>query len=196
MAKTTKTSPQSSHTGTRRAGKESKRRVSVRPKAKRRGRKNAGDAAGRVHKNVVFGVRVASCVSDGTGRDVRQVELVAPSRSRSQRGSALPVASAERAQAARQVTRRSKADRLAGLLAALAHPQRLVILRVLLEGEATHKLLRKHTGLKAGPLYYHLRALRETGLIGPKVRDLYAITRRGAHALLAAVAIERLCQQP
>lgn len=94
---------------------------------------------------------------------------------------------------ARQITRGTRPERLSRLLAALAHPQRLAILTKLLAGEATHKLLSNATGLKAGPLYHHLRELRAAGLLGPKVRDVYVLTPKGRRAILAAMALERLC---
>ncbi len=96
---------------------------------------------------------------------------------------------------ARQITRGTRPQRLARLLAALAHPQRLAILTKLLAGEATHKLLAKTTGLKAGPLYHHLRELRTAGLLGPKVRDLYVLTPAGRRTILVALALERACQR-
>jgi predicted transcriptional regulator len=83
---------------------------------------------------------------------------------------------------------------LARLLAAIGHPQRIAILRELLAGEATHKTLAKVTRLKAGPLYYHIRELRSAGLIGPKVRDLYVMTRRGRRVILASLAMDRLAR--
>jgi predicted transcriptional regulator len=68
------------------------------------------------------------------------------------------------------------------------------VLRLLLAGEATHKALSKATGLKAGPLYYHIRELRSAGLIGPKVRDLYMLTKRGRRVILGILALERLAR--
>jgi len=97
------------------------------------------------------------------------------------------------AAAGRIVTGSRPAD-LARLLAAIAHPQRIAVLRLLLAGEATHKALSKATGLKAGPLYYHIRELRSAGLIGPKVRDLYMLTKRGRRVTLGILALERLAR--
>jgi DNA-binding transcriptional ArsR family regulator len=96
--------------------------------------------------------------------------------------------------AARDVARGTRVETLAGVLAALAHPQRLEILLKLLGGECTHRALAKATDLKAGPLYHHLRELRMAGLIGPKVRDLYTLTAKGGRAILAALALERVCR--
>ncbi len=94
---------------------------------------------------------------------------------------------------AQQVVRGIDSVELAGMLAAIAHPQRLTILFRLLACEAVHKSLARVTGLKAGPLYYHLRELRAAGFIGPKVRDLYVLTPMGREVVLAAVAVGRLC---
>ena len=96
--------------------------------------------------------------------------------------------------AAGRIARRSRPQATAGLLDALAHGQRLRILLELLAGEATHRLLAKVTGLKAGPLYHHIRELRSAGLIGPKVRDLYVLTAKGRRAILGSLALERLCR--
>jgi len=96
--------------------------------------------------------------------------------------------------AARRIARHSRPEATAGLLDALAHGQRLRILLELLGGEATHRLLAKVTGLKAGPLYHHVRELRSAGLIGPKVRDLYVLTPKGRRAILGSLALERLCR--
>lgn len=96
--------------------------------------------------------------------------------------------------AARLVARGVRPEHLAGLLAAMAHPQRVEILLKLLGGECTHRALAKATNLKAGPLYHHLRELRMAGLIGPKVRDLYTLTGQGGRAILSALALERACR--
>ena len=99
---------------------------------------------------------------------------------------------AERESVARMWARETDLDKLAYLLTALGHLQRLAILFKLMEGEATHRLLAKTTKLKAGPLYYHLRELRSTGLIGPKVRDVYSITNNGQKILLTVIALGKL----
>lgn len=93
---------------------------------------------------------------------------------------------------ARQVTRGVNPAELARILAAIAHPQRLAILFKLLACEGSHQMLARVTGLKAGPLYYHLRELRAAGLIGPKVRDLYVLSPAGTRTLLAIIATGRL----
>jgi hypothetical protein len=100
----------------------------------------------------------------------------------------------QRERVVRQVARGIRPDVLARNMAALSHPQRIRILLKLLAGEATHQLLRRTTDLKAGPLYHHLRELREAGLIGPKTRDLYVITRAGRRAILGTLAMGRLCR--
>ncbi len=99
----------------------------------------------------------------------------------------------DRWRAAKVLAKESRPRDVAGLLSAVAHAQRIQILIHLLGGEATHRALRDLTGAKAGPLYHHLGELRAAGLIGPKVRDLYVITRKGERAVLSALAMGRLC---
>ncbi len=74
-------------------------------------------------------------------------------------------------------------------LAAFGHPQRLKIMAKLLEGPATYRSLQKVTKLKAGPLYHHISQLRLAGLILPKQRDLYALTRGGRNLILMAAVL-------
>ena len=71
--------------------------------------------------------------------------------------------------------------------AAIGQVARARILTKLLEGPATYAALQRSTKLKAGPLYHHINQLRLTGLILPKQRDLYELTRGGRN--LAAVAL-------
>ncbi len=77
-------------------------------------------------------------------------------------------------------------------LAAVGHMQRIKMINKLLEGPATYKALQKVTKLKAGPLYHHVNQLRLAGLILPKRRDLYELTRGGRNLTLAVMAIERV----
>ncbi len=83
-------------------------------------------------------------------------------------------------------------DRLAATFSALGHPARLQILFLLAEGSATHQHLSKATGLKAGPLYHHIRELREIGLLAPRSRDLYLLTKKGERVAQAAIIAQRL----
>ncbi|RME40954.1 MAG: ArsR family transcriptional regulator [Planctomycetota bacterium] len=78
------------------------------------------------------------------------------------------------------------------VLAAVGHPQRARILAKLLEGPATYRVLQDATRLAAGPLYHHIRELREAGLLTPKQRDRYALTRGGRNAILLVLAGGRL----
>ena len=72
---------------------------------------------------------------------------------------------------------------------ALGHVQRTKILAKLLEGPATYRAVQRVTKLKAGPLYHHINQLRLAGLILPKQRDLYELTRGGRNLILAAMVI-------
>lgn len=135
---------------------------------------------------------MALAVDDGWEKDAKAVRLAGATSPR--RGADASVMVRGRERAAKRVGGGCRPGRLARLLAAVAHAQRLAILRELLAGEATHRTLAKLTKLKAGPLYYHIRELRAAGLIGPKVRDLYVLTRRGRRLLLGLLAVERLAR--
>jgi predicted transcriptional regulator len=78
------------------------------------------------------------------------------------------------------------------VLAAVGHEQRARILRKLLDGPATYRALQRLTKLKAGPLYHHVNQLRLNGLILPKQRDLYELTRGGRNVILAVLALGSL----
>lgn len=75
------------------------------------------------------------------------------------------------------------------VLAAVGHEQRVRLLAKLLEGPATYRALQRVTKLKAGPLYHHINQLRLAGLILPKQRDLYELTRGGRNLILATIVI-------
>jgi DNA-binding transcriptional ArsR family regulator len=92
----------------------------------------------------------------------------------------------------RKLARSIREDALAAVLAAAAHPMRLRIVYLLLEGPATHRHLSKATDLKAGPLYHHVRELRQAGLLGPKSRDLYTLTKTGHRLALALAVVQKL----
>ena len=77
-------------------------------------------------------------------------------------------------------------------LAAVSHVVRARILAKLLEGPAVYRSLQRMTKLKAGPLYHHVNQLRLAGLIMPKQRDLYELTRGGRNLILALTAVAPL----
>ena len=74
-------------------------------------------------------------------------------------------------------------------MAAVGHSVRLMILGRLLEGPATYQSLKHTTKLKPGPLYHHINQLRLAGLILPKQRDLYELTRGGRNLVIALALI-------
>ena len=84
---------------------------------------------------------------------------------------------------------KSLAGRACAAFAALGHAARMVVLRKLLAGPATYRALQRATRMKAGPLYHHINQLRLAGLLLPKQRDLYELTRGGRNVLLAAAVI-------
>lgn len=73
--------------------------------------------------------------------------------------------------------------------AAIGHVARARILTKLLEGPATYAALQRATKLKAGPLYHHINQLRLTGLILPKQRDLYELSRGGRNLAVVALTL-------
>ena len=77
-------------------------------------------------------------------------------------------------------------------LGAAGHVQRGAILLKLLEGPATYRALQRVTKLKAGPLYHHVNQLRLAGLLLPKQRDLYELTRGGRNLILSVSALGKL----
>ncbi len=78
------------------------------------------------------------------------------------------------------------------MLAAVGHEQRGRLLTKLVEGPATYRTLQLATKLKPGPLYHHINQLRLAGLILPKQRDLYELTRGGRNLILAVMAMAPL----
>lgn len=83
------------------------------------------------------------------------------------------------------------------LAASLAHPDRVRILCAILSGASTHKDLSGRVGLKAGPLYHHLRAIERGGLVRLSARNAYQVTEAGRIAVvlvtLAAAYSEGAC---
>ena len=79
-------------------------------------------------------------------------------------------------------------EAMAAVFSSLGHMNRLRIMIKLLEGSATYRSLQKTTGTKAGPLYHHINQMRLCGLIMPKERDLYELTRGGRNRILTALA--------
>lgn len=88
-----------------------------------------------------------------------------------------------------KAARRSATDHLASppafrdstieLLAAIAHPQRAKILRIVAGGPATYARLYEATRLAAGPMYHHLRPLLASRCLMQPERNRYEITTLG-----------------
>ncbi len=68
---------------------------------------------------------------------------------------------------------------VARVLAGLAHPDRVRIAQAMLRGADSHLALAKMVGLKAGPLYHHLKELERAGLISREHRNHYGLTQAG-----------------
>jgi len=76
--------------------------------------------------------------------------------------------------------------------AAAGHPTRAKLLAKLVDGPATYRALQYATKLAAGPLYHHINQLRLAGLILPKQRDIYELTRGGRNLIVVMAAVEPL----
>jgi len=55
-----------------------------------------------------------------------------------------------------------------------------------------YRSLQQLTKLKAGPLYHHINQLRLAGLILPKQRDLYELSRSGRNLIMTVMALGSL----
>ena len=75
-------------------------------------------------------------------------------------------------------------------MAAAGHEVRAKLMLKLLDGPATYCALKRATKLEAGPLYHHINQLRLAGLILPKQRDLYELTRGGRNLILAMMVLD------
>ncbi|MCH8148355.1 MAG: hypothetical protein IH987_10230 [Planctomycetes bacterium] len=76
-------------------------------------------------------------------------------------------------------------------MAAAGHEVRAKLMLKLLDGPAIYRSLKRVTKLEAGPLYHHINQLRIAGLILPKHRDLYELTRGGRNLILAMTVLDR-----
>ena len=76
-------------------------------------------------------------------------------------------------------------------MAAAGHEVRGKLMLKWLDGPATDLALKRVTKLEAGPLYHHINQLRLAGLILPKQRDLYELTRGGRNLILAMMVLDR-----
>jgi len=91
-----------------------------------------------------------------------------------------------------QLTEQISDESLAKLLSAFGHPQRIAIMKAIYTGAGSYGELRKRVGLKAGPMYHHLRELRLAGVLADGPRDVYRLTRRGRDVLILACSLGAL----
>lgn len=131
-------------------------------------------AACVVAHHTAEGWKLTAAVADGTG----------PPEDR--------IPTSDLASAAKRLRRKTDAHRLGQVLAALGNPHRLKLALKVLEGPATYQALRKASRLQAGPLYHHITQLRLAGVLAPKERDLYRLTRGGRNVLLAVITLPGL----
>ncbi len=149
-------------------------------------RKNGSAAVGglfpRLDKpNGRFGVGVLLAIGEGQGdrSEVRYCRLERFAARPGRRPRAGVLDSAEPACVAR-------------LLTGLAHADRIRIARAVLTGADTHAALSESVGLKAGPLYHHLRELERAGILTRLPRNGYALTDIGRDLLLISSGLGTL----
>jgi len=83
-------------------------------------------------------------------------------------------------------------ERIAKLCNAMANARRVAMLKAIFTGAGSYAQLSEALGLKAGPLYHHVRELRLAGLLELAQRDTYRLTDYGKYALLLACLSESL----
>ncbi len=80
-------------------------------------------------------------------------------------------------------------EQIARWMSALAHPQRVAIVKAVFCGAVNYGDLRERVPLKAGPMYHHLRELRLAGVLTVGTRDVYQLTPIGRNLLIVACSI-------
>jgi DNA-binding transcriptional ArsR family regulator len=85
-------------------------------------------------------------------------------------------------------------DAIARLFTAFAHPQRVSIMKAIYTGAASYADLREKVGLKAGPMYHHIKELRLAGVVSDGPRDLYRLTPRGEKALIVVCSMSSILE--
>jgi hypothetical protein len=83
-------------------------------------------------------------------------------------------------------------ESIAMLCSAMANPRRVAMLKAIFTGAGSYAALSETLGLKAGPLYHHVRELRLAGLLELAERDTYRLTEYGKYALLLACLSQSL----
>jgi DNA-binding transcriptional ArsR family regulator len=79
---------------------------------------------------------------------------------------------------------------LAQVLAALGSPQRLLLVRAMLDGPRSSHQLQEALGIaSAGQLYHHLKELLATGIIEQRGRSVYRLAARNVVPYLVALAL-------
>jgi len=139
-----------------------------------------------------FTPKSASVRSGRTGRCKLRVELPDGNQSALHAEFSFRISRAEGKKIAKKPARWRNANRLADILAAMGHPVRLHAMGFLLGGSVSYDELVAATGVRSGPLYFHLQQLRSAGLIGPRRRNAYTLTQRGRVMAMVALAIGQL----
>lgn len=137
------------------------------------------------------GCSVALVVVERTGSRVDRVSSSLELSAVGTGGAAkLPRSRKDRRQTSKQIV--EIPARVCQAMFALGHTQRTKVIRKLLDGPATYQALKRLTKLEPGPLYHHVNQLRLAGLILPRQRDLYELTRAGRNIMLGMLVLAPL----
>ncbi len=103
-----------------------------------------------------------------------------------------PVAASEKARRQEGAKILKEPAAAARLLHGAAHAERLRLMAELLPGARTHHDLKTATGLKAGPLYHHIRELERADLVVSPARNRYELTETGRLAFLLIAGLSAM----
>ena len=188
----TKTVPKSPGTKKRRrqttsatrraAAKKEKKSASGRKRKRGRAIGGSRHPFPALHKTSGFGVAITVVENAEGSFDVVEASGEWPS----------PTDAKSAAHGKRSTSRRPRLNKqVCVAMAAAGHEVRARLMLKLLDGPATYRALKRVTKLEAGPLYHHVNQLRLAGLILPKQRDLYELTRGGRNLILAMMVLDR-----
>ncbi len=100
-----------------------------------------------------------------------------------------PVAASERLRLKEGTKILKQPAAAARLLHGAAHAERLRLMAELIPGPRTHHDLKTATGLKAGPLYHHVRELERADLVVCPARNRYELTEAGRLTFLLTAGL-------
>jgi len=190
----------SKRAGAKSTGRRPVKRVAPKARAVTKRRTPAGKGARpRVRKKGSRKRGGQKVLSDGCSATVEVVEIAGAEKDEGASSvtcAVAPVGGTKKGRKRAKGGAKPKGQRVSAVtcraMAAVGHEVRAKLLVKLLEGPATYKALKRVAKQEAGPLYHHISQLRLAGLILPKQRDLYELTRGGRNLILVVLAMSPL----